>query len=87
MSGIVCAHCGELTPVFGEGGGAELAQKLEVPLLAKLPLVPDLRAHSDEGTPFVWSEPDHPVTQSYVDVARKLTEYRPRRRLPVADVR
>jgi ATP-binding protein involved in chromosome partitioning len=85
MSGIVCAHCGEVTPVFGEGGGAELAQKLEVPLLAKLPLVPALRSSSDDGTPFVWRYPDHPVTQAYMDAARKLTEFRPRRRLKIAD--
>lgn len=83
MSGVVCAHCGELTPVFGEGGGGELAQKLEVPLLARLPLVPELRSCSDEGTPFVWAHPDHAVTQAFGEVARKLTEFRPRRRLPV----
>jgi ATP-binding protein involved in chromosome partitioning len=86
MSGIVCAHCGELTPVFGEGGGELLAQALEVPLLAKLPLVPDIRQTSDDGTPFVWAQPDHPVTQSYIEVARKLAEFRPRRRLPVLDI-
>ena len=43
MSGFECAHCGELTPMFGEGGGELLAQPLEVPLLAKLPLVPEMR--------------------------------------------
>jgi ATP-binding protein involved in chromosome partitioning len=86
MSGIVCAHCGEITPVFGEGGGQLLAQALEIPLLAKLPLVSDIRSTSDEGEPFVWSHPDHPVAQSYIEVARKLTEFRPRRRLPVMDI-
>jgi ATP-binding protein involved in chromosome partitioning len=85
MTGVVCAHCGEITPVFGEGGGAELAQKLEVPLLGQIPLLPDVRAGSDEGRPFVWTHPDHPVARSYVDIARKLAEFRPRRRLQVAD--
>jgi ATP-binding protein involved in chromosome partitioning len=86
MSGIVCAHCGEMTPVFGEGGGELLAQALEVPLLAKLPLVPEVRAASDEGTPFVWAQPDHPVTQTYLAMAGKLAEFRPRRRLPVMEI-
>ena len=85
MAGLVCAHCGEITPIFGEGGGAELAQKLEVPLLGQIPLVPDVRIASDEGRPFVWTHPDHPVAEAYVDVARKLTDFRPRRRLQVAD--
>jgi ATP-binding protein involved in chromosome partitioning len=84
MSGIVCAHCGEVTPVFGEGGGDELAQKLEVPLLGRIPLVPEVRAASDDGRPFVWDNPGHPVTAAYVEIARRLTEFRPRRRLHVA---
>ena len=86
MSGIVCAHCGELTPVFGEGGGELLAKTLEVPLLARLPLVPQLRETSDEGEPFVWREPGHPVTQAYLDAARRIAEFRPRRRLPVMEI-
>jgi len=86
MSGIVCAHCGEMTPVFGEGGGELLSQSLEVPLLGKIPLVPDMRAASDDGTPFVWSQPDHPVSQTYLSIAAKLAEFRPRRRLPVMEI-
>ncbi len=86
MSGVVCAHCGEVTPMFGEGGGELLAQLLETPLLAKLPLIGDLRSSCDDGEPFVWSNPDHPVSLTYLDVARKLAEFRPRRRLPVMEI-
>lgn len=86
MSGLVCPHCGESTPVFGAGGGELLAQALDVPLLGKLPLVPEMRAASDDGRPFVWSYPDHPVTKTYLDVATKLTGFRPRRRLPVMEI-
>jgi ATP-binding protein involved in chromosome partitioning len=86
MSGIVCEHCGELTSVFGEGGGAELAQTLDVPLLAQIPLLPALRERSDAGEPFVWAYPEHPVTQAYLQAARKLAEFKPRRRLPVMQV-
>jgi ATP-binding protein involved in chromosome partitioning len=87
MAGIVCAHCGEITPVFGEGGGEDLAQKLEVPLLGRLPLLPAVREGSDEGRPFVWTNPDHAVSRTFFDVAQKLSAFRPRRRLPVADLR
>ena len=86
MSGLECAHCGELTPVFGEGGGQLLAQTLEVPLLAKLPLVPEMRAASDDGVPFVWAYPDHPVARQYSEIASALTGFRPRRRLPVMEI-
>jgi ATP-binding protein involved in chromosome partitioning len=86
MSGFECAHCGELTPLFGEGGGELLAQTLEVPLLAKIPLVPEMREAGDEGVPFVWRFPDHPVAQSYRSIATKLAAFRPRRRLPVMEI-
>ena len=86
MSGLQCAHCGELTPIFGAGGGQLLAETLEVPLLARLPLVQEMREASDDGTPFVWSYPDHPVTRDYADVATKLSGFRPRRRLPVMEI-
>jgi ATP-binding protein involved in chromosome partitioning len=86
MSGFACAHCGELTPVFGEGGGQLLAQTLEVPLLGKVPLVPEMRAASDDGVPFVWAYPEHPVTTTYTQIASALTEFRPRRRLPVMEI-
>jgi ATP-binding protein involved in chromosome partitioning len=86
MSGLQCAHCGELTPVFGEGGGQILAQTLEVPLLAKLPLVTEMRQASDDGVPFVWAYPDHPVTHAYAEIASQLSSFRPRRRLPVMEI-
>jgi ATP-binding protein involved in chromosome partitioning len=86
MSGFECAHCHEMTPLFGEGGGELLAQTLEVPLLAKIPLVPEMRQASDDGVPFAWAYPEHPVAQSYRSVAEKLAAFRPRRRLPVMEI-
>jgi ATP-binding protein involved in chromosome partitioning len=86
MSGVVCPHCGEVTPVFGEGGGDLLAETLGIPMLGKLPLVPDIRRSSDDGDPFVWAQPDHPVAKTYIEVAQKLAEFRPPRRLPIMDI-
>jgi ATP-binding protein involved in chromosome partitioning len=37
--------------LFGAGGGQALADQLEVPLLAQIPLVPELRAGADVGVP------------------------------------
>ena len=36
--------------LFGEGGGQELADELEVPLLSQLPLVPALREGGDQAS-------------------------------------
>ena len=50
MSGFV-TPAGERYAIFGEGGGQLLAEELEVPLLAKVPLTMALREQSDAGPP------------------------------------
>lgn len=42
MAGVVCGACGHHGPLFGGGGGAALAAEFAVPLLARLPFVPEL---------------------------------------------
>jgi ATP-binding protein involved in chromosome partitioning len=61
---------GERVSIFGEGGGQLLADELDVPLLAKVPLSGELREHADEGTPLVIAEPDAPASQMIREAAR-----------------
>ena len=49
---------GKRYEIFGAGGGEELADRLGVPLLGQVPLVPELRAGSDSGRPIVADDPD-----------------------------
>jgi ATP-binding protein involved in chromosome partitioning len=51
MSGFTCPHCGETTYIFGHGGAEREAEHLNVPLLARIPLIPALVEASDEGDP------------------------------------
>jgi ATP-binding protein involved in chromosome partitioning len=48
---------GKRYEIFGQGGGAQLAESLGVPLLARIPLVPALREGGDVGLPVTVSEP------------------------------
>jgi ATP-binding protein involved in chromosome partitioning len=57
-------------PIFGEGGGQELADDLDVPLLGKVPLTEDLRRASDSGRPLVLEDPDAPASQALFHAAR-----------------
>jgi ATP-binding protein involved in chromosome partitioning len=68
---------GERVAIFGEGGGQLLADELDVPLLAKVPLESDLREHSDEGTPLVIAEPDAPASQAIRQAARGIIAQTP----------
>lgn len=42
--------------IFGKDGGKELAEKLELPLLAQIPLVMSIREGGDKGLPAAWDE-------------------------------
>ncbi len=55
--------------IFGQGGGAALAQQLEVPLLAQIPLDATIREGSDRGIPAVRSAPDSPAGKAFRQAA------------------
>jgi len=61
---------GEHYAIFGSGGGGELAEELDVPLLGRVPLTMPLREHSDGGAPLVIDEPDDPAAQAIQQLAR-----------------
>jgi ATP-binding protein involved in chromosome partitioning len=50
MSGFYCAH-GERYDLFGAGGGERLAAEIGVPLLARIPIQPEVSAGGDAGRP------------------------------------
>ncbi len=68
---------GERYPIFGEGGGEQLAAELDVPLLGKVPLTMPLRESSDVGTPLVVSDPDDPAAQAIRQIARGIIAQTP----------
>ena len=49
MSYLVCPDCGRKIYLFGEGKSAEAAKKHGIPLLAQMPIDPQLAALTDEG--------------------------------------
>jgi ATP-binding protein involved in chromosome partitioning len=66
--------------LFGAGGGEELARDLDVPLLAKIPLVPALRAGGDVGRPIVVDQPEGEVARAFQNLAERLaTDLAPKR--------
>jgi ATP-binding protein involved in chromosome partitioning len=68
---------GERVAIFGEGGGELLADELDVPLLAKVPLSSELREHADDGKPLVIEDPDAPASQMIREAARGIVAATP----------
>lgn len=69
--------------LFGSGGGITVSDALtarlgyEVPLIAQVPMDPDLRVGGDAGTPIVIAHPEHPAAAALSGLAERLAA-RPR---------
>lgn len=80
-----CPHCGEThrVDVFGTGGGSEVARTLtsrlgyDVPLLAEVPIDPELAAGGDQGVPLVATSPERPAAAAITELARLLSARKP----------
>jgi ATP-binding protein involved in chromosome partitioning len=67
--------------LFGAGGGRFLAERLGVPLLGQIPLVPALREGGDVGRPIVVAEPDGEAARAFHALAEAIdVDLAPKRR-------
>ena len=73
MSHFICPNCSETHRIFGSGGGARLAEELDVPLLAEIPFFPAVLSGADRGEPIVVSEPGTPAARALIDLAGRLS--------------
>ena len=72
MSGHICSHCGETSPVFGAGGGISLAQQYNAALIGSIPLQADICAQSERGLPAVVADPEAPSAAAFRRSAQML---------------
>lgn len=63
---------GKRYEIFGAGGGQALADKIGVPLLGQIPLVPRLREGGDQGSPIVAVDPDSEAAQAFAKIAEQI---------------
>ena len=72
MSGFTCAHCGEVTPIFKEGGGKQMAESMGVPYLSSIPLDTAIVTSGEEGVPVLEKSKDSPASKAFMAVAKNL---------------
>jgi len=65
---------GKRYELFGSGGGRLLADELDVPLLAQIPLTNQLREGGDAGRPIAAVAPDSESGRIFADLARRIAE-------------
>jgi ATP-binding protein involved in chromosome partitioning len=70
---------GKRYELFGSGGGAELAAELEVPLLAQIPLVTQLREGGDDGHPIAAVAPESEAGAAFHALAAQIVAMKPKK--------
>jgi len=70
MSYFVCPNDGNRYNIFGTGGGEREAARLQVPLLAQIPLEIDLRESGDKGLPILQGNPNGTISRLFHEIAQ-----------------
>jgi len=65
-------------PLFGSGGGAQLAEELGIPLMGQIPLVPAMRAGADQGIPVAVAAPGSEADTAFDEFAAAIEATTPR---------
>lgn len=72
MSYFLCPSDGKRYNIFGAGGGAREAGRLNVPLLGEIPIDIATREAGDRGTPIVHFDAQNPVSRQFIAVAEQI---------------
>lgn len=72
MSTHICSNCGHEEQIFGTGGGDQLSEQYDIPLLGRLPLNVQIRENVDAGKPSVVAGDD--AAESYMVIAEKIAQ-------------
>lgn len=69
MAGFICPRCDNVTEIFSEKKGQELADDLKLPCLGEVLLDERISASCDQGVPFIIRYPLSPITHKMGEIA------------------
>ena len=74
MSYFKCPNCGMVYKIFGEGAADEVSEAYNIPVIARIPIHPDLSKALDEGTlpNLILDNQGHEITMIIMDMAEKI---------------
>ncbi len=75
MSEFTCPKCGEISNIFGVGGGEKITEEMDVPFLGRIPIDPTISEDSDKGTPFILAHTDTPAAKAFKDIVKKVEDF------------
>ncbi len=75
MTAFACPHCGELTEIFGRGGGERFAAAHDLDYLGGIPLDITVRQGGDVGVPAVAQREPGPAGQAMTAIAQAVAAH------------
>jgi ATP-binding protein involved in chromosome partitioning len=72
MSFFCCPNCNHRSDIFGHGGAKAEATRLGTEFLGEIPLLLDIRAAADAGTPIAAQAPGSEAGKAYADLANRV---------------
>jgi Mrp family chromosome partitioning ATPase/DUF971 family protein len=69
MAYFQCPGCNEKHYLFGQGVRQRLVDQFGIRNAFELPLLPELSRLSDAGTPLAFQNPDHPLAETFREIA------------------
>jgi len=66
--------------LFGAGGGADLAETLEVEMIGQIPMTIPMREGSDQGQPIMAVDPDNEASVVFAQMAEWVEAQKPSKR-------
>lgn len=72
MSVHICSNCGHQEHIFGYGGADKVAQRYATKVIGQMPLHIRLREDLDNGKPTFVADPQHPISQAYLELGAKV---------------
>jgi ATP-binding protein involved in chromosome partitioning len=72
MSGFVCSHCGQISDIFGKGGGQAASDAVGVPFLGAVPIDPGIVVAGDQGRPFLAQFPERPAAIAFKEIIENI---------------
>lgn len=75
MSRYVCSHCDHSEAIFDQGRVEQFCKEMGIAYLGDLPIEPKVRAHCDEGKPFVLADSESKCAQRFFEIAATLEPF------------
>jgi len=72
MSYYICPECGSRSRLFAGEETEKMAAELDVPVVGRIPFVPEVSEYHDRGTPIVLAKPSSPASKSFREMANTI---------------